>query len=245
MKTFLIILAFSFSFTLYAQQKINFVNGNITEANIIEIGEKSIKYKLSAYIDGPLYIIDIKEVSSIVMEDGSVKKISSNIRSSDGYKKNMLSFHLLDLTFDDFTFSYERLFYNGYFGLQIPLGLGFQNQSYYTYDNKKNTIYSGIAAYYYPFGQQKWSYYLGPEFRFGYVESNYSEWYWDATIGEYEKQIEVKSYYTKMYVRNGVMFTPVESLSISANFGMGIQYYGVNEHFRNAAHAAINISYRF
>src|ERR1039457_2384981 len=82
-------------------------------AKIVEVGEKEIKYMKFDNLDGPVYIIKKKNVSSINYPNGTSDLFSTgDLKYFSDFKKNIISYNLFELIIDKVTFSYEHLFAN-------------------------------------------------------------------------------------------------------------------------------------
>ncbi|MEA3496247.1 MAG: hypothetical protein U9R42_09455 [Bacteroidota bacterium] len=246
---------------LFSQHLIILNNDETIKASEVEVLADKIKYKKQINPDGPFYVIDKDRVAIIDYENANAeiisplgaeknKKMITNVEAplNKDFKRNIFAYHLFDVIFNDFTLSYERLSKNGMLGYQIPLGFGFRKQTYYNSNNNNsdNTIYTGISLKYYPAGQGVFKYYVGPELRIGYLIDNHYESQWDDTEQKYyDVYIEKQSPYTKLFIRNGVVFLPVDNLSIGMNFGLGMKYYTIFDRVVKTAHFAVNLGYRF
>jgi hypothetical protein len=231
-------------------------DGSKEEAKIILVAEKEIQYKKFSNLDGPVYTLNKKDIVLITYQSGEFETITSadsekkaaKIELTENFSKNLITYHLFDVVYGDFTFSYERILSSGTVGIKIPVGFGYAyNSDYFNSNNNwvKNMIYSGIGINFYLTGQGKWRYFIGPEVRIGYGKQ--LDTYWDETSGNnYEEFSE--GIYTKFYVDNGVIFTPVKNFSISTIVGVGVRYFPEatsNSAFRPAGYFSVNVSYRF
>jgi hypothetical protein len=232
-----LLFLFGFIFCAGAQDIIYLKNGSKEESKIVLVGQKEIQYKKFTNPEGPVYSLAKSEILMVTYENGDyevfstqqdvTKQAKEDLKTN--FTKNLLGYHLFDVVYGDFTFSYERILSSGTVGVVLPVGFGYAyNSDYFNNSDNwvKNLIYSGIGVNFYPTGQGKWRYFLGPEVRIGYGKQSYWVSLWDDYgnyIGDQENIAE--GIYTKFFVNNGVMFTPVRNLSISALAGVGIRYF--------------------
>ena len=256
-----LLFLFGFIFCSNAQDIIYKKDGSKEEAKITLVGAKEIQYKKFSNPEGPVYSLAKSEIVMITYQNGEFEMIQNQTEPvkvskqelSTNFTKNLLSYHLFDVVYGDFTFSYERILSSGTVGIKIPLGFGYAYNSDYFNNNDnwvKNMVYSGIGVNFYPTGQGKWRYFLGPNVRIGYGKQSYWVTYWDDYgnyIGDEEKEAE--GIYAKFYVDNGVMFTPVRNLSISTIVGFGIRIFpeasDSYNNFMPTGYFSLNLSYRF
>ncbi len=241
----------------FSQDIIYKTDGSKEEVKVTMIGDKTIQYKKFNNPDGPVYTAGKNEIMLITYENGEYETFSGNredlIKEDQpdlhtDFARNIISYHLFDLVFGDFAFSYERIFANGQVSVKIPVAFGYD---YYndTYDFN-NVFYSGIGVNFYPTGQGKWRYFMGPHVRIGLGQ----EWDWVYYYDEngnylYDEEVEDQGIYTKFFVDNGIAFTPVKNFSISAIASIGVRYFPQaaynDDVVRTDGAFSLNISYRF
>jgi hypothetical protein len=258
---FILLFVFGFIFYAGAQDVIYFKNGSKEQSKIILVGAKEIQYKKFSNLDGPVYSLAKSEIQMITYENGDYEMFStpSDVTKQakeelkTNFAKNLVGYNLFDVVYGDFTFSYERILSSGTIGIRIPVGFGYAYNSDYFNNNDnwvKNAFYSGIGVNFYPTGQGKWRYFLGPNVRVGYGKQSYWQTMWDE-YGNYigEEETAAEGIYTKFYVDNGVMFTPVRNLSLSAVVGVGIRFFPEAAYDYNTVmptgYFSMNIGYRF
>lgn len=213
-KGLLSILLLVFVSNLFAQDTIVF-NKNITEeVKILEIGSKTIKYKRTNFLDGPVYIVEKINVKKIILSNGEVEEYTP----IDIYgTKNRFSFVLTSLLSARYTFMYERLFLNGKLGVQIPLVLSAESYNMAldfvdNYADYEHIFASGINLNFYPQGQQKFSYYLGGTFRSGLVEGYGYDWWGRGNVN--------RTFYG-VYFTNGILLNTGKHVALSSYFSIG------------------------
>ena len=113
----------------------------------------------------------------------------------------------------------------------------------------KNLVYSGVGINLYPTGQGKWRYFVGPDVRIGYGKQSYWTYYYDEYNNYYEDEETSEGIYTKFFVNNGIIFTPVRNFSLSAVVGVGIRYFPQASYSYNtvmpSGYFSFNVNYRF
>ncbi|MEA3496248.1 MAG: hypothetical protein U9R42_09460 [Bacteroidota bacterium] len=244
-----IIVLLSISFTAKTQDIIYKNDGSKIEAKIVKIAQDVVKYKKYSDIEGATFILEISEITMIRYESGKnvfLTKAFTDVKKEVEefeLENNLITFHLFDIIFDDFTLSYEKISDDGTMGVQIPIAIGFDKNSYYAYSDYSNIFYTGIGLNFYPTGQGIWKYFVGPSIRLGKLRAKDNGWSSDAK--------EVITFYGKFLINNGIMFSPTPNYSVSAIGSLGIKYFDkeiddyIPSGIYSAAHFAINISYRF
>gem|GEM_PF-2341928 len=165
------------------------------------------------------------------------------------FKRNIFSYHLFDVVINDFTLSYERISRSGLVGVRIPLSAGYNVDNEDNENDIKSLFYTGIGLNFYPTGQGKWKYFMGPNLRLGL--GKIFKYVYDDNLWPYYGMIvkESEFYYVKLMVDNGVMFMPVKSFSFEIVGGLGVRYFdlpGSDEAgVRSTAHFSVNLGYRF
>lgn len=248
--TLLIALFLSFSAGLFAQDYIYLLDQDQSRiaAKNVRIDKSEIKYENFDATDGRVYLLNPAQVKLIAYENGEIKNLQTAVPTSKQkkeyiFKKNLVTFHLFDLVFSNFTFSYERLLNSGKVGFQIPFSFGYSSGNNTPgNDFVVSKFYSGLNVNFYPTGQGKVRYFLGPSLRLGLGHDN------NNNSGNYETE-NPDTFYTKLLVNNGVMFSPIPELSLSVILSLGMRYYPeagqYNEEVTTSAAFSFNLSYRF
>ena len=245
-KAIFTLMMMSFVFALQAQDFIYLRDGGRVQAKVQSVDKKNVMYRNFNDSSSPLYSLKKSQIMMIAYEKGNVQlfKKESAIIQHYLFKKNFVSYHLADLIINDFTLSYEHLFKNGTIGVQIPLSFGYNH--YEGFNGFSNRFYTGIYLNFYPTGQGKWRYFMGPGVRVGKGEHRGGSW--DHNLGQYVSNNKYNLFYGKLLVNNGVMFTPIASLSLSAVLQLGIRYMSglaSDETVVTTAAFSFNMSYRF
>jgi hypothetical protein len=242
-----------------SQDIIYYQDGSKEEVEVLEINSQEVSYKKSSNLEGPVYVIGRGEVVLITFANGEheligpVKtvKMQQDKPLTKDFASNIMAFHLFDLVFGDFAVSYERIIAGGRAGIKIPLAFGFYGyRPYDTPFNFNNLFYSGFGMNFYPTGQGRVRYFVGPQFRFGVGRSG-DYYYYEDEYGIYyqDEYYETTSLYLKYLVDNGIMIMPVRNFSISAIFSLGVRFIpnapsNINS-IQPDAQFAINLGLRF
>ena len=210
---------------------------------VTEISDADIRFKEFSNPSGPDYIIKKNAVDRIIFKNGQQKQFKKEKRIVP-YGRNIVSYHLFDIVYQDFTISYEHILKNGMVGLKIPLALGFNtsndNNGPYQY---KNLAYTGLGVNVYVTGQHIASYFMGPEIHFGLAKDYiYSNDY-------YEPYSESEFFYGRLLINNGISICPVPNLRLTTVLGIGVRYYDVPESddggVQSTAYFTFSMGYRF
>lgn len=233
--------------TLSAQDVIYMKDGNKVEAQNIQILVDITKYNIYGSDDGKIIVIPNKEISFISYENGEVRFFEREAKALQryNYKKNMINYHLFDLIVNNFKLSYERIISKGKLGIQIPFAVGY-GSDISGFDDVQNKFYTGITLNFYPTGQGKWRYFMGPGLQFG--TGTYDQYVYDYGYG-YGNQYNYDTFVFRFLVNNGVMFSPIPELSLSAVGSIGIRYidnaHDDYDNIKTVGAFAFNLSYRF
>jgi hypothetical protein len=257
----LLFLLSCLAFRSFSQDVLYKTDGTKEQVKITMVTNDEIQYKKFNNPEGPVYSIPKKDLLMITYENGDFEMIKSVDNSkmatktelSENFKKNLITFNLLDVVYYDFTISYERILASGTLGVKIPVGIGYAYNSDYNNNREewvRNKFYSGIGINFYPTGQGKWRYFVGPNIRVGYGKMiDYSSGYYDEYGNWVYGETDVEGIYTKFYMDNGVIFTPVKNFSVEAVGGVGIRFFpdaGDNHNpVMPSGYFSFNMSYRF
>ncbi|MBN3036735.1 MAG: hypothetical protein JW861_14210 [Bacteroidales bacterium] len=235
-----------------AQDVLHLNDGSTINCKVLEVGDKYIAFKLSSNPDGPDYLEKRSRVYKIVYQNGMEDLIQTvyDMECINYLPRNIFSYHLFDVVFNDFTLSYERISKNGKTGIRIPISAGYNYEENSDFD-LKNLFYSGAGINFYPTGQGKFKYFMGPHIRFGLSRSQSNSWIWveiDPNNGHFEQKKE-DYFYGKLFIDNGLVYTPIPSFTVSSYLSLGIRYFDstldVDDGLRSTAHFSINLGYRF
>ncbi len=200
--------------TADAQDFIYKNSGERLAVDIVEVGKTEITYTEFGNPSRELRFMSLSQVSTILYKDGTLKQYENHKEvTDDGFNRNLISFHLADMVVSNFTLSYEHILASGKMGILIPVAFGYGSGP--EVNGLKNKFYSGISLNFYPTGQGKVRYVLGPGLRFGTAKTD---------INNGNGSTNEDTFYTKFMVNNGMLITPIESLSLSIVGSLGIVY---------------------
>ncbi len=251
----MVLCSVAFTGTTIAQDIIYKTDGTKEAVKILQVGNREIQYIKFDNPDGPVYVINKENTVMITYENGDYdlfgrpdyRKKPDNQELETDFARNVFAYHLFDLVFGDFALSYERLLPSGKVGIKVPVAFGFDE-----YDNWyfNNIFYSGVGVNFYPTGQGKWRYFMGPQFRIGYSRAtDWVDYYDDQGHYWYSEDVYSEGVYAKFLIDNGVQFTPLKNFSVSAIGSIGIRYFPEAAYeedvVRTDGQFAINLSYRF
>lgn len=229
-----------------AQDTIVLTNKEKLISIIGEISENEIRFKEYSNPSGPDFIVKKSSVDYIIFKNGEQKQYRKE-KMIIPYGRNIISYHLFDIAYRDFTISYEHILKNGRVGLKIPLALGFNTDN----DNSgpyqfKNLAYTGLGVNVYVTGQRVASYFMGPEINIGYGKDQI--YYYDYFNYE-EYSSEPEFFYGRLLINNGISVSPVPSMRISSVIGIGVRYFDVPESedsgVQSTAYFTFTMGYRF
>lgn len=246
----LFVLIFSGSF---AQDVIHLIDGTEIKAKVVEINPQYVIYEDYNNPSSPTYLKKRAEVSKIVYENGKVDNLQGETTNVEGvlYGRNLFGYCLSDVLFNDFTLFYEYISKNQKVGFKIPFSMGYDIKD--NPDNLANLFSSGFGINFYPTGQGKWKYFMGPNIKFGLANYYQYYYYWDPNIGDFgsyvQQDVDEDFFYFRMLVDNGIIYSPIKNFCISGSCGLGVRYFDLSEDYdggsKSSAHVNLNICYRF
>ncbi len=218
----------------FAQDVIYTKDKTKIEAKIIAVGINEIKYQKLNNLTGPEYIVQKSEITLITYANGSFENFEIPANNQVNYdpeynrndflrngfdsafNKNILSYHLADLLNYNFTLSYERLLNSGKVGLKFPVRIGVRER----YNGSDLSYSGGIDLNFYPTGQGRFKYYVGPAFEIGNARNfNYDFNY----IGVNPPRVINDYLFVAGYVNNGAVFQVTEQFSLGTALGIGLR----------------------
>jgi len=124
----LAIFLVAFTFSSFSQDIIYKKDGTKEEAKITLVAEKEIQYKKFNNLEGPVYALSKSQILMITYENGEYEMLTNmddeakqaRKELSKNFNRNLLSYHLFDVIYGDFTFSYERILSSGTIGISVP-----------------------------------------------------------------------------------------------------------------------------
>lgn len=275
-QTYLVLLIVLLSaFNALAQDAVYLTDGSKVEGKVSLVGTDVITYKKSDNLSGPDHQIERKEVLIIVYENGTHEVINKSGSSSSLFTNNtdtafgrhMISWEFMDLMLINMSISYEYFVKSGKLGIRVPLSIGFDDE-FYTYGNIPEVIgtrgrifATGVDFNYYPTGQGKLKYFIGPSLGFGlnrqetdyygYIEGDV---YYDPNDTAYNYPVD-DYYYDKgqatrysLHINNGWIAQPTKNFNIIGSIGLGVMtrfLHGNNLGYTPSVTLRLSAAYRF
>lgn len=184
---------------LYSQDIIFFKNGTKDTVKVLEIGTELISYKKHIHPTGPTYKVLASEVILIEFSDGTIeviKTIPKPVDYSRNLPRNILMGNTLGLLAGNIHMGYENISTDGYFGLRVNLIATVVNIL------DLGLINIGVDFNFYPKGQGKTRYFIGPSLRMG--------------LFDYEDR------FGAVLINNGVAHTTKDNLYLGGQIGLGV-----------------------
>jgi len=233
---------------LNAQDTIIFKSNQKTAAIIKEIGDVEIRYKDFSKPEGPDFVTNKTNVYQIIFENGEQMQIAKK-KQKTGYGRNIMSYHIFDFVYQDFSISYEHILKNGKIGFKVPVAVGFNTDRDNGPRPYNNILYSGLGLNVYIFGQKMASYFMGPEIHVGIGNQEY---YYHDQVEPYSSYYKSEEFiYGRFLINNGISFNPVYNFRLAAIIGIGVRYYELKEQdnnddgFRSTAYFTFSMGFRF
>lgn len=270
-----------------AQDTIYRLNGKVIPAQIIEVTPSQVKYKNPVGMGGPLFVLSKTEIRRIVFANGTSEQFTLAAPVSEGSKvwgdaprvdpfhenfnRRMIQLNVPDYFAGSLTFSYEYFTKTGDYSIRVPVSIGlyaiglnkyavletqYGRQGYYR-ENKK--LSTGVDINYFPNGQGKVRYFVGPSIEFGWFD--YHDF---GSMGNYYPFTNVDetmgANFQSLLLQNGFLFQPSANFNFSLTLGMGytrtrfmhndvLNEYPGDVYVENshdfAFRAGMNVGYRF
>jgi hypothetical protein len=134
MRYTLIVLLLAHSVTVCAQDKIFTTRGDTLTGKVTEVGDTYIKYTKPNVPDGPLYVVRMVKIDSVVYANGRtediVRLLNQRRKPNHLTTNNTLALDLLAPVSNSMALWYERRVWQGRIGIRVPLYLSYgQNYS--------------------------------------------------------------------------------------------------------------------
>jgi hypothetical protein len=233
----------------YAQELLYFANGNLLKITNYEQSADSVSFKIHNSTEDNTYYINKDDLVKMITESGEIIEFSGKYSksSSKDFTSNIISFNTLAVPAGRFTMTYQFLNKTGTLGYEIPISIGLLSDGYTDplpeiFDIEFYSVfYTGFTLNWYPLGQNKISYVLGPSFRIGVGE----EEYWD-NYNHYDYQV-IQAYYSKLLINNGIVLMPSQHFSMAFILSFGIMHRTdiPQGNFGTTGDFTFNLSYRF
>lgn len=230
-------LLFAAPASLFAQDVIYKADGTKIEAKVLEIGISEIRYKVFTNQDGPVYVISKNDVALITYQNGThelfidqkdARKQARNDSLAKNRNKNLVSLNLLDAAYSNLTLSYERIFGKGYIGVRVPVTLGLRtlsNENHFGYTFNEGALWgTGVSVNFYPTGQGRVKYYLGPSFLMGAFRHYrpYLLLQRGMSYSYIPSGYETAMHYA-VVINNGLILQPTKNLNLAFALGLGMK----------------------
>ena len=222
-KYFLIHILFLFTVVCYGQQDTIYLNPTEkTLGKVKEISSERVKIEKQ---NGTIYDLDINDVFRIVYSDGEVEMLIKkredeyfkNKQYTDHFGRNIVSVNFIYVLLKTIEVHYEYFLMEGGVSLK-PYG------SYYLDSQSRSTellkdYAFGLDANYYPAGQGRIKYFLGPGIEYGRYESSRVVRFPGGIVTTSPENVNF--YFA--YLNNGVLFQPSPKLSIGLVLALGFR----------------------
>lgn len=229
-----LLLLLLFSVSAFAQDNIYLTDGSKLEGKVNLVSEKTITYKKVDNLNGPDYELDKDDVLLVVYENGTHEVFSDKKKtnsSTSGFGRHYIAWQFTDLLTTNVTLTYEFFNKSGNLGFKLPLSFGFNSNAVHYPGNPEilgtpgRVFASALELNYYPTGQGKAKYFVGPSLGFGMNRYyDYQDWFIEGDTYASNEEI-TRSYRFTFLVNNGVMFQPTKHLSITTGLGLGMSSY--------------------
>lgn len=228
-----IVLLFSLS-NLYAQDVIYLSDGSKEEGKISLISKSKITYKKADNPNGPDHELEKEDVLMVVYENGNHEvfngKKKTDPRATD-FGRHFVSWQFTDLLATNVTVAYEFFNKSGTLGFRLPLSFGFNKDAVHypgdpeVFGTQGRIFASALEMNYYPTGQGRAKYFVGPSLGFGLNRYYYYNYNWlEGDLYGYEEN-KGEAYRFSLLINNGVMFQPTKHFNITTSLGLGMSSY--------------------
>lgn len=251
---FVFILTF-LSTSVFSQDRVYLLEGDVIDVKVTEIGAKELVYKKYTNPTGPDYKVKLQEIERVVYENGEIDVFNEAKSQNDSPFKvlpselgnNIIYLNVVDILFQNITVGYERILgENRKLGIRIPVSFSlYGNNNNDILFNTYNVFYSGIDLNFYPFGQRQASFFIGPVLRSGVARFRndiFDEFDNFSTI------VSSTSYATFLF-NGGFTWNPIEELTMTSSLGVGSRrYFGNSPNGRSTVTTAsfwFAFGYRF
>lgn len=250
-----------------AQDKIVKRNGTTINGKVTEVGLRDVRYQINPDAGSAKFVIrkaileriEFGNGEMVIINDRAARKTSGTSQPENlEYGKNiiMLSpFKALD-SGPGLGVSYERLA-GPYVGIIIPVSFIFSEQYIYnSFSNSKHQYFTNFyvspGVKFYPFGQRKVTYAVGPNVMLGFAKDVKTNYTYNGTGGQVVTEIPTKNFRLGLLVNNYLNFQITSKINLGINGGLGIRYFdrsrpnvGYNEGMQIIAEFAFNFGFRF
>jgi hypothetical protein len=270
MKTFFLslVLALSVLTLVHAQDKIIKRNGTTINGKVTEVGLRDVRYQINPDAGSAKFVVRKAELEriefgngeTVIINDRSARKTSSTPQQPENiqYGTNIIiisPFKALD-SGPGLGVSYERLV-GPYVGIIIPVSFMFSER--YLYNSATGSqskyftnIYVSPGVKFYPFGQRKVTYAVGPNAMLGFAKDIRTRYINDGSGGQTVTDIPTKNFRLGLLVNNYLNFQITSKINLGINGGLGVRYFdrsrpniGYNDGMQLTGEFAFNFGFRF
>ncbi|MFH1321770.1 MAG: hypothetical protein ABII90_14115 [Bacteroidota bacterium] len=241
--------------TVFSQDIIYIPDGSEIKAKITEVSPIEIKYKKYSNPEGPDYIIDKCNVLMVIYESGEYEIFLENISHkridpiAGDFGKNFIAYNIFDVMFGNVSISYERILKSGMVGFRIPFIAGIGENT----NNNNSFVMSmifgtGIDVNFYPTGQGRIKYFMGPSFFVASYYYKYRNNYYDPYYGYYTTMAERhQGMHYAIMVKHGLLYQPTKHFNVSIIGGLGLMENETkfNDNIEPKINFEFNIGYKF
>lgn len=200
------------------------------QAKVLEIGANQIRFRRSESPDTVTYVISTRDVVTVQLADGTRRSFAPAVDPAQnieyynyetGWGRNMISWSVTDIFITNLTFAYERYANSGKFGVKVPVSIGLNPdpENYDGYWRGNRSFAAGLALNYYPFGQGRISYYLGPTAELGLANS----YYWDYRDINNPQMLNTDVQVYTFTLNNGAYYHFTKSFMMVVDVGLGLR----------------------
>ncbi len=236
MKIWVFLIFIIASISSFAQDIIYKKDKTKIACKVIKVGINEIEYLKSDSLNANVKSISISEVTLIDYSNGdfddfntqniiqntyvaaSKRKKTLEFRYDSLFTKNIISYHLADLFFYNLTGSYERILKSGKFGIKIPFRLG----SLELDEGSLMGFSVGTDLNYYPTGQGRLKYYVGPSLEIGSANESVYNYVGPYSNGYFVVPEAEKKLFVAAYFNNGGVLQISKNFSLAMGLGVGI-----------------------
>jgi hypothetical protein len=264
-KHLLLLILFVVSFKAFSQDALYRKDGIVENVKIVEVNKTDVKYRTTGKPD-VLKVIYVSEVYKIVYEDGTIELFEQKTdyappvaeETGNVFGRNFISANAFDILYKQATVSYEYFLSSGYISFKLPFSVRLfpenliYNSSYFghrTYYNENKIYSTGLQINFYPGGQGRIKYFLGPAYEYGkfYIFRSYLDQNGNNTV---IKKMSIP--YNGLYLQNGVLFNLSDNFNFNVGLGLGASKYTMEvlpglRHVvtRSEGRVVMNFGYRF
>ena len=201
------------------------------------VDDTDVTFKRKDNPDGPEYIEPKKNIVMITYANGTHEIISTGKAFdpiAENFKRNFIALTITDLAALTITLSYEHILKNGKLGFKIPFTINMkpkEGQAYLGNDVSdlispgRRSFGTGLDINYYPTGQGKAKYFVGPSFQVSSFK--YDEYtYWDSYQSD---RYVYTGYHYALLINNGMLIQPTKNFNLSFFFGVGVGHNDVRQ----------------